>query len=58
MPDIRFEDGGLRLYCADGRKMSLFENSHATGERVSESFRPEDAQRFIDAFRTRKVSRG
>jgi hypothetical protein len=58
MPDIWFVDGGLRFYCADGRKMSLFENSHANGGRVSEPFRPEDARRFADAVRTRKASHG
>jgi hypothetical protein len=55
---IRFEDGGLRFFCADGRKMSLFENSHAHGGRVSEPFRPEDARRVADALRTRKASHG
>lgn len=56
--DVRFEDGGLRFYRADGRKMSVFENSRVNGRRVSESFRPEDAQRFISAFRARKASHG
>jgi hypothetical protein len=56
--DIRFEDGGLRFYRADGRKMSVFENSRVNGRRVSESFSPEDAQRFISAFRARKASHG
>jgi hypothetical protein len=56
MPDIWFVDGGLRFYCADGRKMSLFENSHGNDGRVSESFRSKDARRFVDAFHTRKAS--
>jgi hypothetical protein len=56
--DVRFEDGGLRFYRTDGHKMRAFENSHVNGRRVSESFRPEDAQRFIDAFRARKASHG
>jgi hypothetical protein len=56
--DVRFEDGGLRFYRADGRKMSVFENSHVNGRKVSESFSPGDAQRFISAFRARKASRG
>jgi hypothetical protein len=48
MPDVGFENGGLCVSCADDREMSLFENSHAHGERISESFR----------LRTRKVSHG
>src|SRR5690242_19903856 len=56
--DVRFEDGGLRFYRADGRKMSVFENSHVNGRKVSESFSPEEAKRFISAFRARKASRG
>jgi hypothetical protein len=38
--------------------MSVFENSHVNGRQVSESVRPEEAERFIDAFRARKASRG
>jgi hypothetical protein len=56
--DVRFEDGGLRFYGTDGRKMSVFENSHINGRKVSESFSPEDAQRFISAFHARKASHG
>jgi hypothetical protein len=56
--DVRFEDGGLRFYRTDGRKMSVFENSRVNGRKVSESFSPQDAQRFISAFRARKASHG
>lgn len=56
--DIRFEDGGLRFYRIDGTKMSVFENSHVNGRKVSEAFSPEDAQRFINAFHARKASHG
>jgi hypothetical protein len=58
MPDVGFENGGLCVSCADDREMSLFENSHVNGERVSEPFRPEDARRFAEALRTRKASHG
>jgi hypothetical protein len=56
--DVKFEDGGLRFYRTDGKKMSVFENSRVNGRKVSEAFRPEDAQRFITAFRARKASHG
>jgi hypothetical protein len=56
--DVRFEDGGLRFYGADGRRMKVFENSRVNGRKVSESFSREDAQRFISAFRARKASHG
>jgi hypothetical protein len=56
--DVRFEDGGLRFYRADGGKMRVFENSHVNGRKISEAFSPRDAQRFISAFRARKASHG
>jgi len=56
--DVRFEDGGLRFYRTDGGKISVFENSHVDGRKASQSFSPEDAQRFISAFHARKASHG
>jgi len=56
--DIRFEDGGLRFYRNDGKKMSVFESSRVNGRKISDSFSPEDAQRFISAFHARKASHG
>jgi hypothetical protein len=56
--DIRFEDGGLRFYRADGTKMWVFENSRVNGRKISDSFDPRDAKRFISAFRARKASHG
>src|ERR1051326_7654888 len=44
--DVRFEDGGLRFYRTDGRKMSVFENSRVHGRKGSEWFSPQDAPRF------------
>lgn len=54
--DVRYENGKLEFYYKDGTSMKIFENSKDRGKPVSESFRPEDAQRFVDAVHARMAS--
>ena len=55
--DVRYEHGRLVFDWTDGGKHQMFGDMNVNGERVSNSFRPEDAQRFIDAVRARKAGR-
>lgn len=56
--DVRYENGKLQFYYKDGTNLKIFDNSHDGGKPVSESFRPEDAQRFVDAVHARMASKG
>jgi hypothetical protein len=51
--DIRYEGDQIVFDWKDGGKHQLFGSTKVDGEKVSNSFRPEDAQRFIDAVRVR-----
>jgi hypothetical protein len=55
--DVRYENGKLTFYWKDGKKMRLLENTHVDNHPVLETFRPDEANRFIQAFHARK-SRG
>jgi hypothetical protein len=55
--DVRYEHGQMIFDWKDGGKHQLFGNTKVDGEQVSNSFRAEDAQRFIDAVRLRMVRR-
>ena len=55
--DIQYANGMLQFFGRDGSKMRLFDSSRHGGKRVSETFSPDDAQRFIDAFVARKTGR-
>jgi hypothetical protein len=51
--DIRYEDQQIVFDWKDGGKHQLFGNTNVNGHKASSSFRPEDAQRFIEAVRAR-----
>ena len=55
--DIRYERGQIVFEWKDGGTHELFGSTKVNNERVSNSFRPEDAQRFIDAARARMAGR-
>jgi hypothetical protein len=55
--DIRFDDGQLRVEWVDGRHDELFGSARVDGERTSNTFRQDEAQRLIDAFHARKSGR-
>jgi hypothetical protein len=54
--DVRYEGGRLVFVWKDGKPMNLLEHSNVNGKPVLQSFRPEDAQAFVKAFRTRKAA--
>jgi hypothetical protein len=54
--DARYENGEIKLI-VDGRQPSLFTNTKVGGRRLMESFRPEDAERFVAAVNARKQAR-
>lgn len=56
--DVRFENGKLEFFWKDGSRMKLFENANVDKKPVSETFRSEDAQRFVAAFKARKAASG
>ena len=51
--DIRVEGGQIVFDAKDGKQHDLFGNTKVNGNKVSSSFRPDDAQRFVDAVRAR-----
>jgi len=51
--DIRVEDGQIVFDSKDGKQHDLFGNTKVNGNKVSSSFRPDDAQRFVEAVRAR-----
>jgi hypothetical protein len=54
--NIRYDNGQLVFDWKDGTKHELFGNTDVNGQKVSNSFSPEDAQRLIDAVHARKNS--
>jgi hypothetical protein len=54
--DIRYEDGQIVFDTKDGKQHDLFGNTKVNGNRVSSTFRPDDAQRFVEAVRARMGS--
>jgi hypothetical protein len=56
--DVRYEDGRLVLEWMDGTDHNLFGDTKVNGRRQGNTFRAEDAERFIDAFHERKKSLG
>jgi hypothetical protein len=54
--DVRYEDGHLVIEKTTGATTRLFHNTKINGDRETGEFRPEDAQRFIEAVRARKKS--
>jgi len=55
---VRYEAGKLEFFWKDGSRMRLFENANVDKKPVSETFRPQDAERFIAAFKARKGPSG
>jgi hypothetical protein len=51
--DIRYENEQIVFEWKDGGRHHLFGNTKVNGDRVSNTFRPEEAQRFIDAVKAR-----
>lgn len=56
--DIRYERGRLVIESNDGRENTLFGNTKVDGRELSNSFREDDAHRFIAAVRARKAALG
>jgi len=54
--DARYENGEIKLIVG-GRQPALFGNTKVSGRRLMESFRPEDAERFVAAVNARKQAR-
>ena len=53
MRDIRYEDGRIVFEAKDGKQHDLFGNTKVNGNKASNEFRPDDAQRFVEAARNR-----
>jgi hypothetical protein len=53
MRDIRYEGGRIVVDWKDGRTRDLFGNTKVNGSNTSDSFRSEDAERFVEAVRAR-----
>ena len=56
--DVRYDDGRIVLEWMDGTDHNLFGDVKVNGNRQGNTFRAEDAERFIEAFRERKKSLG
>jgi hypothetical protein len=54
--DIRYDNDQIVIDWTDGSKHELFGNTNVNGQKVSNSFTQEDAQRMIDAVRARKAT--
>jgi hypothetical protein len=55
--DIRYERDQIVIDWKDGGTHQLFGSTKVNGEKVSDTFRPEDAHRFVDAVRARMRQR-
>jgi hypothetical protein len=55
--DVRYESGKL-VFDWNGKPPGAFVHTSVNGKPFLESFRPEDAQQFVDAVRARKRVRG
>jgi len=51
--DIRFDGDQIVVDWKSGKHGELFGNTKVNGENISSSFRPDDAQRFVEAVRAR-----
>jgi hypothetical protein len=54
--DVRYENGALIFDWTDGGTHEIFGNTKVNHGKVSNTFRPEDAQRFVEAVRARKAA--
>jgi hypothetical protein len=55
--DVRYENGAIVIDWV-GERRTIFDNTKINGKRLLESFRPDDARRFVDAVKARKVRSG
>ena len=55
--DVRYEGGELKFDWV-GKPVQVFAKSKSNGRPVMQSFRPDDAQRFVEAVRARKRALG
>jgi hypothetical protein len=55
--DIHYEGNQIVVDWKDGGKRQLFGNSKVNEHKVSDTFRPDDAKRFIDAVHARMGAR-
>ena len=51
--EIRVDDGHIVFDSKDGKQHDLFGKASVNGNKVSSSFRPDDAQKFVEAVRAR-----
>jgi hypothetical protein len=51
--DIRYEHGQIVFDSKDGKQHDLFGSTKVNGNKVSSSFAPDDAQKFVEAVRAR-----
>lgn len=56
--EIRYENGRIVIVSNSGNENKLFGNTKVNGRDLSNSFRPEDAQRFTEAVRARQAALG
>ncbi|HEU4988757.1 MAG: hypothetical protein KGL93_04825 [Gemmatimonadota bacterium] len=56
--DVRLDNGTIVLDWKKGGHQTMFETTNVNGRRADNTFRPEDAQRFIDAVRARQQQLG
>jgi hypothetical protein len=54
--EIRYEGGRMVIVSNDGHENKLFGNTKVNGRELSNSFRPEDVQRFTEAVRARQAA--
>lgn len=52
--DAKYEDGAIVLDANSGKQQHLLANSNFNGKKLLESFRPDDAKRFVDAVNKKK----
>jgi hypothetical protein len=56
--DVRYDEGRLVFEWVDGGDHNLFGDTKVDGKRQGNTFRADDAERFIEAVRARKKSLG
>ncbi len=57
LDDVSYDNGKLVFHWKRGHRHDLFEHSRVNGRETSESFRPDDAQRFVAAVRARLANK-
>lgn len=52
--DAKYQDGSIVIESTDNKQPRLFTNTKFNGRKLLESFRPDDAKRFVDAVNKKK----